>query len=98
MGNREYIPYPRWGMDLVETLCIICSLLQGQISTVGVAKVNVFNVVQHTIRIYAKFPVRWTSRLLICSAVPLYSRTVLLRAQTAAVSLQSAQDRLPKTR
>ena len=33
MGNREYIPYPRWGMDLVETLCIICSLLQGQINT-----------------------------------------------------------------
>ena len=38
-----------------------------------------------------KFTVRCTSRLLICSGVPLYSRTVLRRAQTSEVSLQSAR-------
>ena len=38
----------------------------------------------------AKFPVRCTTRLMICSVVPLYSRTVLLRAQTSAVSLHSS--------
>ena len=31
-----------------------------------------------------------------CSAVPLYSRTVLLRAQTSAVSLQSARNSFQK--
>ena len=46
MGNREYIPYPRWGMDLVETLCIICSLLQGQINTsIVVVAVAVLEIV-----------------------------------------------------
>ena len=41
----------------------------------------------------AKFPVRCTTFPMICVAVPLYSRTVLLGALTAAVSLQSAQQK-----